>query len=91
VMANHVLKLADPWWDRVKSGEKTAEIRRHDRDFQTGDTITFLHVPAGDAVAASDGPRETMQATITHVLPGMLTHGIADDYCILSIKIEEGE
>lgn len=38
----HELKTLAPYWDAVRSGEKTFEVRRDDRGFQRGD-IVVLH------------------------------------------------
>lgn len=43
-MSTHDLKIQTRWLDRVLSGEKRAEIRSHDRDFQVGDVIAFTEV-----------------------------------------------
>lgn len=37
----HVLKTLGTVWDAVKAGEKTFEVRRNDRFFQRGDTVTL--------------------------------------------------
>jgi len=41
VAKTHFLKIEQVWWERVRSGEKTCEVRLNDRDFQTGDAIRF--------------------------------------------------
>ena len=38
---NHRLKIAPQWYDRLADGTKTHEVRRNDRDFQIGDTLTL--------------------------------------------------
>jgi len=45
---DHYLKLDHPWFGRVRSGEKRAEVRKHDRDYQAGDNITFVGRRPGD-------------------------------------------
>jgi len=39
---NHELKLNTEYFGRVQSGQKPFEIRKNDRDYQVGDTVTFL-------------------------------------------------
>lgn len=56
----HRLKIKDIWYNRIYSGDKTAEIRFNDRDFQRGDMIIFLD---------ETGEHERMGFyTISHVL-----------------------
>lgn len=40
----HTLKTVDRYWDAVKAGTKTFEVRRNDRAFQTGDVIVLRRV-----------------------------------------------
>lgn len=104
-MATHELKTRTPWFNRVASGEKRAEIRKHDRDFQVGDLLRLVEVdqngyrrttwvPEGrdDRGRFTAGySREHVQtARITHVLPAAQADGISDGYCLLSIELVEG-
>lgn len=36
---NHDLKVQPPFFDHLKSGDKTFEVRRDDRGYQKGDTL----------------------------------------------------
>lgn len=38
-MQIHELKIVEPYYSAVKSGVKTFEIRKNDRNFQVGDTV----------------------------------------------------
>lgn len=38
----HYLKTVEPYFSAVKSGEKTFEVRRFDRDFQVGDLLRLV-------------------------------------------------
>lgn len=40
----HVLKTVDQYWDDVKSGKKTFEVRLNDRAFQAGDVLVLRRV-----------------------------------------------
>lgn len=41
-MTHHDLKTEGVFFDAVKRGEKTFEVRRNDRFFQLGDTVRLL-------------------------------------------------
>ncbi|MEY0594298.1 DUF3850 domain-containing protein [Providencia manganoxydans] len=41
IVRHHDLKIAPKYFNRIISGEKTAEIRRNDRDFRSGDMMTL--------------------------------------------------
>lgn len=92
-MSVHDLKIHTMWLDRVLSGEKRAEVRKHDRDYQVGDTLHMREVDGRgyDLNRYEDGenlgPR-TVDATVTHVLDGRLADGIDDDCCVLSIALD---
>lgn len=84
-MTQHALKIKTGWLDRVLAGQKKAEVRLHDRDFQVGDLIRFTEVDnLGNTIDGRPGPR-TARAVITHVIDGCHADGIGDLYCVLSI------
>ena len=41
LVRHHDLKVAPKYFNKIISGEKTAEIRRNDRDFRCGDMMTL--------------------------------------------------
>lgn len=41
LMAHHELKIWDEYFGKVVSGRKKAEVRKNDRDFRLGDTVTL--------------------------------------------------
>ena len=41
-MKLHELKIKKEYLDSIKSGAKTFEIRKNDRDFQVGDVVNFI-------------------------------------------------
>lgn len=53
-MKTHNLKLSIDFCDAVLSGEKTFEVRKNDRGFQTGDLIRFIPTD-GTSYHSSDG------------------------------------
>ena len=96
-MRVHDLKIRTAWLDRIESGEKRAEIRKHDRDYQAGDVlhltevsehgypVTYPH-PA-DAPEHPDLGHRVLDVRVTHVLDGRLAGGLDDGYCVLSIEV----
>jgi hypothetical protein len=57
-MATHFLKTHPPYFARVQAGEKNFEVRKNDRDFQTGD-ILVLQEWTPPAQCAPPGPGGT--------------------------------
>jgi len=43
-MTTHKLKLPEPYFSAVFSGDKTFEVRRNDRGYQRGDTLVLWDV-----------------------------------------------
>jgi hypothetical protein len=96
-MSTHNLKIRTTWLDRIVAGDKRAEIRKHDRDYQVGDTLHLTEVdgqygypvtyPYDESEPESpDRGHRTVDVIVTHVLDGRLAEGIDDGYCVLSIS-----
>ena len=45
-MTEHVLKVVRPYFDSLFDGSKTFEVRKNDRGFQRGDTLTLWEYDA---------------------------------------------
>ena len=69
---HHELKIEKRWLDRILAGEKRAEVRINDRDFQVGDTVA-LNGPDGRAAGCN----------ITHVLSNV--PGLEPGFVVLSL------
>ena len=81
---HHELKIWPSFYEEVKSGRKPFDIRRNDRGFQKGDTITFREWDPDKAVAVtvelgvslpppSEDPRytgRTFTRAVSYVLSG---------------------
>jgi hypothetical protein len=78
----HYLKILPKYFTRVSNGEKTAEIRINDRDFQAGDDMTLQYYDPEDPKMFN----EPIYTEITHVLSEC--PGIDPGYCMISFKIQ---
>jgi len=96
-MTKHILKIDRQWFDRLADGSKTAEVRKHDRDFQIGDLIVF--VADDEWVPVRRGTVDALDATISHILPAsVFPTGINTGHSVLSLNgvcnirtLQEGE
>lgn len=83
-MAHHTLKTWPTYFDAVVNGEKLFEVRRNDRFFQRGDTVTLVRMDADSAGACYDSFRRKADFTIGAVLQGG-QFGIEPGYCVFSL------
>lgn len=75
----HTLKILPEYFNDIKIGVKTFELRKSDRDFNLHDTLLLKEFD-GDNYTG----RELIK-TITYILHGG-NYGLNKDYCILGIK-----
>lgn len=78
----HDVKLGATFFDDVKTGRKTFELRKNDREYKEGDTIVLHEYKDG----------ATTGRTITKKIVYMLEDftGLEDGYCILGLgEVEE--
>jgi hypothetical protein len=78
----HILKCEPGYFDAVKSGLKTFELRKNDRDFKVGDKLLLLRALTG--MPYFNGTREFV-CEIVYILHGG-KYGLEEGYCILGIK-----
>lgn len=80
-MANHKIKIKEEYYTEITNGNKTFELRKNDRDYQEGDTIEFI-------VLKENGEQKTSSRIykITYILKGVPEYGLADGFCIFSIR-----
>lgn len=79
----HNLKIKAEYIDEVVKENKTFELRKNDRDYQVGDLIHFVDVDGNEFRQELNVPR---LFGISYVLKGCPQYGLAEDYCIISIK-----
>ena len=79
----HRLKIEDIYYNAILAKEKLFEVRFNDRNFQKGDYIKFMTIPA-NGLGWSDEPEDRMGIwIITNVHMGL---GLKDRYVVLGIK-----
>ncbi len=80
-MKLHILKILSNYYDEVYLGEKKAELRFNDRDFQVNDLIHFVK---------TDGSEISFDISnvyrITYVLKDVKHLALATGWAILSIE-----
>lgn len=54
---DHELKIWPMYYERVRNGSKTFEIRENDRGFQSGDTVTLREFNPESINSATDSPK----------------------------------
>lgn len=79
----HEVKLARMFYDDVKRGKKTFELRKNDRGYKEGDILEMREYSAG----AETGRK--IRARITYILEDYT--GLVEGYSILGIQVLPGE
>lgn len=89
-MSEHELRLNRKYFDAVKNGIKSFEVRKDDRDFMIGDTLYLYETDDfGEYVITAVGLRvNPIKAIVTYIL----THddfpdGVPEGYVVMSIKV----
>ena len=77
----HELKTIDRYFDAVERGDKTFEVRRNDRAFQTGDLLVLVRIEEGFTALRTG---ETLKKRVTYLLQGG-QFGIEPGYCVLGL------
>jgi len=78
----HVLKTWPDFFDLVRQGKKTCELRRDDRCFVAGDECVLQEWDPHEGRATG----RTFAIEITHVLYSDPTWGLMDGFVALSFK-----
>ena len=78
----HTLKTINPYFERVWTGTKLAEIRKNDRDFQKQD---LLQLQEFDPKRGYSG-REIV-ARVIDIVQENTFEGLAPGYCLMSLKV----
>ncbi len=75
----HYIRLAATYYDDVKAGIKTFELRKNDRDYRTGDILEMNEFTDGRNTG------RVIRCRVTYMLEEYT--GLTDGYCILGIKV----
>ncbi|MBM4393946.1 MAG: DUF3850 domain-containing protein [Deltaproteobacteria bacterium] len=83
----HEVKTWPIFFDSVKRGDKTFELRRYDRPYRAGDTIVLIEWNmAGEHVTGNQ-----LERRITCVLHNAEEFGLMPGFCILGLgPVEQG-
>jgi ParB family chromosome partitioning protein len=74
----HILKIKDGFIESLRSGNKTFEIRKNDRDYRAQDLIQFRRVESNNAYSDV--------YEILSVLEHASEFGLMDGFAILSLR-----
>ncbi len=87
---HHELKTWAPYFQQVRAHEKRFEIRKNDRNFQVGDTVTLFEVVFDAADDRFEEPHSTGRAFGPLVIDYVFTlpkFGLCSGHCIFTWKI----
>lgn len=79
-MKCHELKTVSPFFEAIGNG-KTFEVRKHDRDFQVGDTLVLNHY---SPITGYKG--ESKVVRVTYILTHGEFDGVAKGYVVLGLE-----
>ena len=78
----HNLKIKNKYYDAIRNGTKTFEIRKNDRNYQVGDRIKFTPIADEANIIIPHNPNEYI---ITYVFNGG-EYGLDEEYCVFGIR-----
>lgn len=88
-MTKHSVKISPAYFDAVKNGLKTFEIRKLDRDYKIGDTIV-LSEWLFDSYGAGSYSGRRVNVAITYILTDdQFPDGIKEGYGVLGIRVDK--
>jgi len=76
----HELKILPEYFNEVRKGSKTFEIRKNNRDYKVGDSLKLLEFD-GDKYTG-----EEVSRTITYILKDCEQYGLKDGFVILAME-----
>lgn len=82
-MRQHELKTNHSVWAALDSGDKKAEFRLNDREFEVGDVL--LLTPVDNEGNFVEIEPNQISFVVTHIVHGP-AFGIPENYCMMSIE-----
>lgn len=82
----HELKTLKAYFDQVKSGAKTFEVRRNDRGFHVGHTLR-LHAIDNLGIITNE---DHVNVKVVYMYEGALG-GLEPGYCVMGIELKGEE
>ena len=79
-MKKHILKIVPIYFEAVRQGFKTFEVRFNDRYYKVGDYVHFVNIDGKEFET-----QENNLFKITYVLEGVAEYGLKDGFCIFSL------
>lgn len=79
-MEIHNLKTIQPYFDEVKAGRKTFEVRLNDRDFQVGDTLILCEYKPEN----KEYTGQEVEFDISYILSDF--NGLHKDFVVLGLQ-----
>ncbi len=81
-MTVHELKISPKYFEEVRKGFKTFELRKDDRNYKLCDLVTLKEYENGKYTG-----RELENLPITYILRDCPEYGLKEGYCILGLYI----
>ena len=78
----HALKTIQPFFNHVKEGNKTFELRKFDRPFKPSDTLVLQEWD----VDKEEYTGQELHFTISYVLAEAEKFGLKKGYCAIGLK-----
>lgn len=75
----HNLKILPMYFEEVRLGNKTFELRKNDRPYNVGDTLILKEFDGNNYT------KRELTREITYILQGG-NYGLDKDYCILGMR-----
>lgn len=84
-MKAHALKTWPMFWDDVRRGRKTFEVRRNDRDFKVGDVLDLVRwCPINRGIDPDSDGVAIIDRRVTYILQGG-QFGIEPGFVVLGL------
>lgn len=81
----HELKTWPVFFESIRNGDKTFEVRKNDRSFQRGDVLWLREWHPGGTSGRSGYTGNDEYRTVTYVLTGD-EWGIKEGYCVMGLS-----